>query len=66
MVKIDKYTGKLWTSDCLYPFEEAFRSGFEPTQFCTQEDHLNITDYFDSKELERIAENNQENEENNN
>jgi len=66
MVKIDKYTGKLWTSDCLYPFEEAFRSGFEPTQFCTQEDHLNITDYFDSKELERIEENNQENEENTN
>ena len=49
MVNVDRYTGKLLTPDCLYPFKEAFLPGTEPLEFCKQEDHLNITDYFDSK-----------------
>jgi penicillin-binding protein 1A len=46
MVKIDKYTGKLWTEDCLHPFWEAFLPGTEPTEYCTEEDHDMIEDYY--------------------
>ncbi len=46
MVKIDKYTGKLWTEDCLHPFWEAFISGTEPTEYCTEDDHEKIHDYY--------------------
>lgn len=46
MVEIDKYTGKLLTPDCLYPFTEAFLTGTEPLEFCTEEDRANIVDYY--------------------
>lgn len=62
MVMIDKYTGKLKSPDCMYPFLEAFRTGTEPHEFCTPEDHLNFTDYFDIKG----EEDNSGDEENNN
>lgn len=45
-VKVDKYTGKLVTPDCLYPFTEAYISGTEPLQYCTEDDHEMITDYY--------------------
>ena len=47
MVKIDKYTGKLLTPDCLYPFNEYFLSGTEPTERCNEEYHREILDYYD-------------------
>jgi penicillin-binding protein 1A len=46
MVEIDKYTGKLLTPDCLYPFMEAFLTGTEPLEFCTEEDRSRIVDYY--------------------
>jgi membrane carboxypeptidase/penicillin-binding protein len=46
MIDIDKYTGKLLTPDCLYPFSEAFLTGTEPLEFCTEEDRSNIVDYY--------------------
>ena len=46
MVDIDKYTGKLLTPDCLYPFQEYFLTGTEPLEFCTEEDHAKIVDYY--------------------
>ena len=46
MVKIDKLTGKLFSSDCLYPFMECFLKGNEPLDNCTEEDHFQIQDYF--------------------
>lgn len=46
LVKIDKYTGKLWTEDCLHPFWEVFLPGTEPTEYCTEEDHDKIHDYY--------------------
>jgi penicillin-binding protein 1A len=46
MIEIDKYTGKLLTPDCLYPFTEAFLTGTEPLEFCTEEDHSAIVDYY--------------------
>jgi penicillin-binding protein 1A len=46
MVKIDKYTGKIWTEDCLHLFWEAYLPGTEPTEYCTEEDHENILDYY--------------------
>jgi penicillin-binding protein 1A len=46
MINIDKYTGKLLTPDCLYPFREAFLPGTEPLEFCNEEEHLKITDYY--------------------
>ncbi len=46
MVKIDKMTGKLFSPDCLYPFMEAFIKGNEPLDYCTEEDHLQIQDYY--------------------
>ena len=46
MIDIDKYTGKLLTPDCLYPFSEAFLPGTEPLEFCNEEEHLKITNYF--------------------
>ncbi len=52
MVKIDKYTGKLVTPDCLYPFNEYFLSGTEPTERCNEEYHREILDYYDMGEEE--------------
>lgn len=46
MVKIDKYTGKIWTEDCLHAFYEAYIPGTEPTEYCTEEDHDMIEDYY--------------------
>ncbi len=46
MVKIDKLTGKLFSSDCLYPFMECFLKGNEPLDNCTEEDHMQIQDYY--------------------
>jgi penicillin-binding protein 1A len=46
MAKIDRYTGKLATADCLYPFYEAFLTGTEPMEVCREDDHFMITDYF--------------------
>jgi penicillin-binding protein 1A len=48
LVRIDKRTGKLLSSDCLYPFWEAFIRGTEPVQYCTPEDHEKIVDYYDT------------------
>jgi len=46
MVNIDKYTGKLFNEDCLYPFMEAFLPGTEPLEYCTEEDRSSIPDYY--------------------
>jgi penicillin-binding protein 1A len=52
MRKIDKYTGKLWTEDCLYPFWEAYIRGTEPLDKCTEEDHKKILDYYSDEAIE--------------
>ncbi len=52
MVMIDKYTGKLKTDSCLYPFLEAYLAGKEPNEICSEDDHENITDYFGEEEEE--------------
>ena len=39
-------TGKLFSTDCLYPFMECFLKGNEPLDNCTEEDHLQIQDYY--------------------
>ena len=52
MAKIDRYTGKLATPDCLYPFYEAFLTGTEPMEVCREDDHFMITDYFGKPEDE--------------
>jgi penicillin-binding protein 1A len=46
MIDIDKYTGKLLTPDCLYPFSEAFLPGTEPLEFCNEEEHQKIFNYY--------------------
>ena len=51
LVKIDKYTGKLFTEDCLYPFWETFIKGTEPLESCREEDHSKITDYYHDEPL---------------
>lgn len=58
--KIDKYTGKLFSQDCLYPFLEAFKRGTEPVDYCTEEDHLNILDYYNDNHLIAVEEETQE------
>lgn len=45
-VEIDRLTGKLLTSQCLYPFREVFLTGTEPMEPCNEEDHFKITDYY--------------------
>lgn len=45
-VTIDRKTGFLATSHCLWPFREIFLPGTEPSRFCTRQDHLLILDYF--------------------
>ena len=50
MINIDKYTGKLLTPDCLYPFSEAFLPGSEPLEFCNDEEHQKIYNYFKTEE----------------
>ncbi len=46
MIDIDKYTGKLVTPDCLYPLHEAFLPGTEPLEFCNEEEHEKIYNYY--------------------
>jgi penicillin-binding protein 1A len=46
MINIDKFTGKLLTPDCLYPFQEAFLPGTEPLEFCNDEEHQKFFNYF--------------------
>ncbi len=46
--KIDKFTGKLYTPDSLYPFREAFVRGTEPLEYCREEDRSMIQDYYES------------------
>ncbi len=55
MVKIDRYTGKLASPDCLYPFWEAFVRGTEPTEFCREEDHNKIHEYYGEDAEETIS-----------
>jgi penicillin-binding protein 1A len=50
MITIDKYTGKLLTPDCLYPISEAFLPGSEPLEFCNDEEHQKIYNYFKTEE----------------
>ena len=50
MIDIDKYTGKLLTPDCLYPFSEAFLPGSEPLEFCNDEEHQKIFNYFKTED----------------
>jgi penicillin-binding protein 1A len=50
MITIDKYTGKLVTPDCLYPISEAFLPGTEPLEFCNDEEHLKIDNYFKTED----------------
>ena len=50
MINIDKYTGKLVTPDCLYPFSEAFLPGSEPLEFCNDEEHQKIYNYFKTED----------------
>lgn len=46
MIDIDKYTGRLLTPDCLYPLHEAFLPGTEPLEFCNEEEHQKIYNYY--------------------
>jgi len=46
MINIDKYTGKLLTPDCLYALSEAFLPGTEPLEFCNEEEHQKIYNYY--------------------
>ncbi len=46
MIDIDKYTGKLATPDCLYVLSEAFLPGTEPLEFCNEEEHEKIYNYY--------------------
>ena len=50
MIAIDKYTGKLLTPDCLYPLSEAFLPGSEPLEFCNDEEHQKIYNYFKTED----------------
>jgi penicillin-binding protein 1A len=45
-VSIDKYTGKLATPDCDHIFREAFVTGTEPLEYCNEEYHHEITNYY--------------------
>ncbi len=45
-VKIDSYTGKLAMPFCLHTINEAFIPGTEPKEFCSEEDHLHVLDYY--------------------
>ncbi|MDY0296935.1 MAG: PBP1A family penicillin-binding protein [Acidobacteriota bacterium] len=47
-VKIDGFTGKIWTPECLHPLNEAFVNGTEPTEFCRPEEHIRFQGYYDN------------------
>jgi len=46
MIDIDKYTGRLLTPDCIYALHEAFLPGTEPLEFCNEEEHQKIFNYY--------------------
>jgi penicillin-binding protein 1A len=50
MIEIDKYTGRLVTPDCLYRLSEAFLPGTEPLEFCNEEEHEKIYNYYKTEE----------------
>jgi len=61
-VKIDGFTGKLWTPECLHPLNEAFINGTESTEFCRPEEHMRFQGYFDNiPDTEEAAETGAEN-----
>jgi len=45
-IEIDRKTGLLATPDCLWPIQEAFLSGTEPSRYCSHQDHMLILDYY--------------------
>ncbi len=45
-VEIDKFTGKLLAPGCLHPYREAFLVGTEPLEYCTENDHQMIKNYY--------------------
>jgi len=45
-VKIDSYTGKLAMPFCIHTIDEAFIPGTEPKEFCSEEDHMHVLDYY--------------------
>ncbi len=45
-VKIDEYTGKLAMPFCQHVINEAFIPGTEPKEFCSEEYHKNVLDYY--------------------
>jgi len=45
-VNVDKYTGKLAAPDCLHVIREAFITGSEPLEYCSEEYHKMIDDYY--------------------
>lgn len=49
MIDIDKYTGRLVTPDCLYRLSEAFLPGTEPLEFCNEEEHQKIFNYYQTE-----------------
>jgi penicillin-binding protein 1A len=55
LVKIDKFTGLLFTDNCLHAFWEAFISGTEPTDYCTEEDHARFRDYYGDEEESAVG-----------
>ncbi len=56
MVNIDKYTGKLLTPECLYPFSEAFLPGTEPLETCSEDEHHKIYNYFKTEAVDEEEE----------
>lgn len=55
LAKIDKFTGKLYTDNCLHAFWEAFISGTEPTDYCTDDDHSRFRDYYGDEERSAVG-----------
>jgi len=49
MIDIDKYTGRLLTPDCIYALHEAFLPGTEPLEFCNEEEHQKIFNYYQTE-----------------
>ena len=45
-LEVDRKTGLLATSNCLWPIREAFLAGTEPPRYCSNQDHLLILDYY--------------------
>ena len=45
-VKIDSYTGKLAMPFCTHVINEAFIPGTEPKEFCSEEYHKQVLDYY--------------------